>query len=295
MTSPHSPGHASAGILLHLAGPLQSWGTHSPFNERDTARFPTRSGIIGLLAASLGRHRGEPVDDLARLSLTTRTDRPGVLLRDLHTVGGGLPAKGTVTTAEGKKRPPAQGTLLSHRTYLADAAFTAALTGDDALLRECAQALGNPVWPPYLGRRSCPPEGPLLIGLLDDPLHHLVHLPLARAAARGTRPRADNSPPAAQQPRRQSADFHSDAPLYRLPTTTADTVPGHIDGRTPVGEVNDDPLDLSPRHRTYRARPVYRRTLHLPDTQCGGLGADYLIALHAYLNPQTSEPQGDAA
>jgi len=295
VTPAHDPGHPSAGILLHLAGPLQSWGTHSAFNERDTARFPTRSGIIGLLAACLGRRRGEPVDDLARLSLTTRTDRPGVLLRDLHTVGGGLPAKGTVTTAEGKKRPPTQGTLLSHRSYLADAAFTAAVTGNDtALLRECAEALRHPVWQPYLGRRSCPPEGPLLIGLLGDPLHHLVHLPLARTGAPPRQPAAEGNPPA-EQFQGRSVDFHSDAPLHRLPTPSAGPDADHLDGNTPVGEVTDDPLDLSPRRRTYRARPVYRRSVPLPDTPRGGLGADYLTALHAYLNSTASELQGGAA
>lgn len=294
MNFPNDTGHAPAGILLHLSGPLQSWGTHSAFNERDTARFPTRSGIIGLLAASLGRRRGEPVDDLARLSLTTRTDRPGVLLRDLHTVGGGLPAKGTVTTAEGKKRPPAQGTLLSHRTYLADAAFTAALTGSNsALLHECAEALRNPVWPPYLGRRSCPPQGPLLIGLLQNPLQHLVDLPLVRrarnrAADASTHRRAEPVPT-------DSATFHSDAPLDRLPLPAVGATPGSLDGSAPVSELTDDPLDLSPRRRTYRARPLYRRTVHLPDTPRGGLGADYLTALHTYLNRQPSPLQGGAA
>ncbi|MEU4093009.1 type I-E CRISPR-associated protein Cas5/CasD [Streptomyces sp. NPDC026673] len=293
MNSPNDPGHAPVGILLHLAGPLQSWGTHSAFNERDTARFPTRSGIIGLLAAALGRRRGEPVDDLARLSLTTRTDRPGVLLRDLHTVGGGLPVKGTVTTAEGKKRPPAQGTLLSHRTYLADAAFTAALTGSNsALLHECAEALRNPIWPPYLGRRSCPPQGPLLIGLLQNPLQHLVHLPLARRA----RDRAgDGSANRAEPVPTDSATFHGDAPLDRLPIPAAGAMPGPLDGGAPVSELTDDPIDLSPRRRTYRARPLYRRTVHLPDTPCGGLGADYLTALHTYMNRQPSPLQGGAA
>lgn len=294
MTPDRDPGPEPAGILLHLAGPLQSWGTHSAFNERDTARFPTRSGIIGLLAASLGRRRGEPVDDLARLSLTTRTDRPGVLLRDLHTVGGGLPPKGTVTTAEGKKRPPAQGTLMSHRTYLADAAFTAALiSADTALLRQCAEALRHPVWPPYLGRRSCPPEGPLFIGLLNDPLHHLVRLPLARPGAHHGRPVSSAGRPA-HEAGGHRVDFHSDAPLHRLPAPE-DGAPDHLDGSTPVGEVNDDPLESSVQHRTYRARPVYRRTVHLSDTLSGGLGADYLTALHDYLHPTPGQPQGDAA
>ncbi|WP_116209909.1 type I-E CRISPR-associated protein Cas5/CasD [Streptomyces olivoreticuli] len=275
-----SPADTTApGLLLHLAGPLQSWGTHSRFNERDTARFPTRSGVIGLLAACLGRRRGEPLDDLARLSLTTRTDRPGTLLRDLHTVGGGLPAKGTVTTAEGKKRPPAQGTLLSHRYYLADAAFTAALTGEDhELLSQCAQALRSPIWPPYLGRRSCPPEGPLLIGLLPHPLHHLVRLPLARKHG----------------PHPLSVDFHGDAPLDRLPGAEPEPHgPDTMNGAAPTSEITDDPVDLSPHRRTYRARPLFRRSLSLPAERSGGLGTDYLSALSTYLTSHT--PEGAAA
>ncbi|MFF2651709.1 type I-E CRISPR-associated protein Cas5/CasD [Streptomyces sp. NPDC058045] len=286
MSTPQDSGQEPVGILLHLAGPLQSWGTHSAFNERDTSRFPTRSGIIGLLAAGMGRQRGEPIKDLARLSLTTRTDRPGVLLRDLHTAGGGLPTKATVTTAEGKKRPPGKGTLLSHRAYLADAAFTAVLTCDDAeLLHHCAQALTRPVWPPYLGRRACPPETPLLIGVVTNPLHHLIRIPLARSAPTDAR---DGTSP--------RVEFHSDAPLHHLPLAPDAAVPdGHLDGSAPVGEVTDDPVDLSPKRRVYRARPLYRRTLRLPATPYGGLGADYLTALQDYLEPLTSREQGDAA
>ncbi|MFG2895080.1 type I-E CRISPR-associated protein Cas5/CasD [Streptomyces sp. NPDC048248] len=257
---------AAPGLLLHLAGPLQSWGTRSHYNERDTATHPTRSGIIGLLAACLGRRRGDSTEDLARLSLTTRTDRPGVLLRDLHTVGGGLPAKGTVTTAEGKKRPPEKGTLLSHRSYLADAAFTACLTGDNDTLRTCEQALSAPHWPPYLGRRSCPPEGPLLIGLLPDPLRHLVQLPLARKASRG-----DIHIP-----------FHSDSPLHRLAAVRHEREQhdDELEGATPVSDINDDPHS----DRTYRARALYHRTLTRPAGQCAGLGTAYLNALTTYLD-----------
>ncbi|AEM88601.1 type I-E CRISPR-associated protein Cas5/CasD [Streptomyces violaceusniger] len=265
------------GLLLHLAGPLQSWGEHSRFNQRDTAPFPTKSGITGLLACALGRRRGETIEDLASMSLTIRSDRRGVLLRDLHTVGGGLPAKRTVTTAEGKKRPSSAATLLSHRYYLADAAFTAAITSDDhQLLQQCAAALKEPAWPLYLGRRSCPPHGPLLIGdgLFRNPLHHLVRLPLATASSS----RHDD----AAVEETAAIDFISDQPLDTLPG--APEAAGPHDGATPTGELNDHPLDFGPHQRTYRARAVYRRTLHLPATQRGGLGAAYLTQIHTYLN-----------
>jgi CRISPR system Cascade subunit CasD len=275
------PPEAEPGLLLRLAGPLQSWGEHSHFNERDTARFPTRSGIIGLLAAALGRKRDEPLDDLARLSLTVRADRPGVLLRDLHTVGGGLPPKATVTTAEGKKRTGDTGTLLTHRTYLADAAFTAAITFTDddgaELLDRCAQALSSPHWPPFLGRRSCPPEGPVLLGRTGDTLHHLIRLPLP-----AHRPQADGP----------GVEFLSDRPLDRLPVPAGLTTPGSQDGAHPSSQVNDEPLSFHPRHRTHRARPLYRRTVHLPSTPYGGFGTDYLDLLAGYLTEHLNRPEG---
>ncbi|MFD9061839.1 type I-E CRISPR-associated protein Cas5/CasD [Kitasatospora purpeofusca] len=272
------PAPESRGLLLRLAGPLQSWGERSQFNERDTAPFPTRSGVIGLLASALGRPRGADIGDLATLALTVRADRPGVLLRDLHTVGGGLPAAGSVTTAEGRKRSGAAATLLSHRHYLADAAFTAALTGDPDLLAACADALAAPHWPPFLGRRSCPPEGPLLLGLLDDAFHHLVHLPLARR-----RP-GDG--------RGAEVVFHGDRPLTTLAPPAGGA--GRDDGTHPAGQVTDEPDTFHPRHRSYRARSRYQRTLALPAEQCAGLGTAYLTALGDYLTHQADRPRPES-
>lgn len=41
-------------LLMRLAGPLQSWGTTSRFDQRDTGKEPSKSGVIGLMAAALG-------------------------------------------------------------------------------------------------------------------------------------------------------------------------------------------------------------------------------------------------
>jgi CRISPR system Cascade subunit CasD len=269
---------AEPGLLLRLTAPLQSWGEPSPFNQRDTATFPTRSGVIGLLSAALGRPRTADIDDLAELSLTVRVDRPGVPTRDLHTVGGGLPARETVTTAEGKKRSGDTTTLLSHRVYLADAAFTVALTvpGDTTateLLDQYAQALRTPQWPPYLGRRSCPPEGPLLLGRTGDALHHLIHMPLAASQPAGKR----------------GVEFLSDRPLNRLPVPDEQTATGSDDGSHPSGQVNDEPVTFHQQHRSYRSRPLYRRGVHLPNTP-HSLGTSHLIQLTDYLTRHDLTP-----
>ena len=138
-------------LLLRLAAPLQSWGLDSKFERRVTAREPTKSGVAGLLAAALGRGRGESIDDLAGLRFGVRLDQPGQLLHDYH-------------IARSFK------VYETHRYYLMDACFLAGLEGDDDFLRTLETAVRSPVFPLYLGRRSCPPEGRVSLGLRDKPL-----------------------------------------------------------------------------------------------------------------------------
>lgn len=277
-----TPPHAQVGLVAHLASPLQSWGERSHFNERDTARFPTRSGVLGLVASALGHSREDDIDYLRPLSLTVRVDRPGTITRDYHTVGGGRPRQTTVATAKGGPRAGATTTLVSHRYYLADAAFTIALTtpAEHAeLVGACAAALREPSRPPYLGRRSCPPTAALLIGEFTNPLAHLTALPLAQP-----QPRRHTTPPV-------RVTFHSDHPLDWLDNHPPTAASGShtLRGATPVSEINDDPVSFAPHHRTYRTRPLYTRHITRPTTQCAGRGTDYLHAVTHYLdNPTTT-------
>ena len=76
-----------ATLLLRLAAPLQAWGADSKFETRKTGREPTKSGVIGLLAAALGLRRDER-EALARLTglrFGVRVEREGQLLVDYHT------------------------------------------------------------------------------------------------------------------------------------------------------------------------------------------------------------------
>lgn len=140
-------------LLLRLAGPMQSWGTTSRFDERDSQLEPSKSGVLGLVCAALGRDRAEPVNDLARLKMGVRVDREGLLMRDYQTATGVISAAGKVDMAR---------TVISPRYYLADAAFLVGLEGDDrALLERIHAALRAPHWPLALGRKSFPPGAPL--------------------------------------------------------------------------------------------------------------------------------------
>ena len=74
-----------ATLLLRLAAPLQSWGSDSKFETRKTDREPTKSGVVGLLAAALGLRRDD-TEGLARLNglrFAVRADQEGSLLAKL--------------------------------------------------------------------------------------------------------------------------------------------------------------------------------------------------------------------
>lgn len=153
-------------LLLRLEGPIQSWGTQGRFSIRDTDTDPSKSGVIGLVAAALGMPREDETTlaRLATLQMAVRVDREGTLLRDYHTVGGGF-FRGERHSVWGTKDP-----IITHRYYLSNASFLVALGGDDdELLQRIADALRDPAWPLFLGRKSCVPSVPPLIGVRGLP------------------------------------------------------------------------------------------------------------------------------
>ena len=156
-------------LLLRLVGPMQSWGTTSRFDQRDTGKEPSKSGVIGLLAAALGidRENWADLEPLTRLSMGTRHDRPGVPKRDYQTAQHIISAD----------RSKIHETAVTTRDYLADAAFLMGLQGQDrALLERIHAALRNPFWRLALGRKSYVPSESISIehGLQDAPLREVL-------------------------------------------------------------------------------------------------------------------------
>lgn len=147
-------------LLMRLAGPMQSWGVQSRFSIRETGLEPSKSGVIGLLCAALGRPRAAALDDLAALQMGARVDREGRLTYDFHTAQNLLKAAGGIKDTEP-----------SRRYYLADARFLVALHSDNLdLLTSLHAALADPVWPLYLGRKAFVPSEPVWLadGLLPE-------------------------------------------------------------------------------------------------------------------------------
>lgn len=187
---------SSACLVLRLEGPLQSWGFEDRFDRRKTGLLPTKSGILGLCCAALGAGRGSERERLwlPRLNAldfliiaVPRGHRSIRRMEDFHTVQN-------TRTADGKIKE----THITHRTYLNDASFAALLTGDDGVLSELGDALQDPVWGVWLGRKACVPSAPVFHSLHpsedaalasvlgDQPLNAFTHQRDAASFAGGT-------------------------------------------------------------------------------------------------------------
>lgn len=181
---------SDACLALLLDGPMQSWGHASRFERRTTALHPTRSAVLGLIAAALGidKHGADEAAQLARFSalritvitLPRRSRREGDLpmqrLEDYHTVTG-------IRRASGKVAEDA--TVQTYRHYLLDARFGVLVEGSAGLLNEIATALRNPKWGVWLGRKCCLPASPVLIAVKPDQAQAWSEL-LRRIGSAGT-------------------------------------------------------------------------------------------------------------
>lgn len=140
-------------LLLRLAGPMQSWGTDSKFGTRRTGLEPSKSGVIGLLAAAQGRKRTASLEDLAKLRFGARADQPGKISYDFQ----------MVTVSE---KPN-----VTKRHYLSDGIFLVGVESENAqLLCELEEAVNHPVFHLSLGRKSYVPTFPICLGIRDKNL-----------------------------------------------------------------------------------------------------------------------------
>ncbi|TAF15788.1 MAG: type I-E CRISPR-associated protein Cas5/CasD [Alphaproteobacteria bacterium] len=167
-------------ILLWLEAPLQSWGADSKFGRRDTLDFPTKSGIMGLICCALGAG-GKQQELLAEfadldqtvLSFVREQCKVEPLLCDFHMVGSGYDEKDPWATllipktSEGKKAVGG-GAKMTYRYYLQDAAFAVVMEVPPDRASPIADALQNPVWDLYLGRKNCVPTDILYRGIFHD-------------------------------------------------------------------------------------------------------------------------------
>lgn len=157
-------------LTIKLTAVLQSWGNEALYNYRTSAHLPTKSAIIGMLAAALGYERNDPrITALNTLRFAVRVDQPGHSITDFHMVHYYKnPEKQTGASAK-----------VTYRQYYADAIYIVALTGQDTDMEKLEYALHHPVFPLYFGRRANIPSGVLKTKLynIDNPIEALKVVP----------------------------------------------------------------------------------------------------------------------
>ncbi len=162
---------ANRVLLLWLEGPMQSWGTRSRWDVRDTGLRPTKSGVIGLIGCAMGLNRND--SELERLDrdilFGVRIDRPGIVSTDYHTVtgyhrtaGGEFKHSSGIAKSLARAQKYEESTIVSSRDYLYDAIFLVGLEASPEQTESLRYAFNAPCWPIYLGRKSCLPVRPLL-------------------------------------------------------------------------------------------------------------------------------------
>jgi len=172
----------TCALAIYLDAPLQSWGVSSRFQRRDTGSHPTKSGVLGLIAAATGidKYADDEESRLAPLAACRflvfpvarpDNDHPPLRLEDYHTVGGGYDRNHPVDRLRIARKASGgpSTTVVTRRFYLEQARFSVVLEGAKDVLESAAGALQDPVWGVWFGRKCCLPAAPLLPTLAPTP------------------------------------------------------------------------------------------------------------------------------
>lgn len=274
-------------LLLRLEGLQQAWGGRSRFNDRDSLPRPTKSGVIGLLAAADGHDRDEgdgdfgpylPLARITELRFGVRADRPGELLEDFQTAGGGhypLRPRDLILDPERAKLAASALSEATGPTFTRSVADS--VQGWYGAPKNIAPnpasgelQAGNKHRHPHISRRWYIADGAFLAGVESTDRHLLAHLASRldtpqRLIGLGRRSCAPSHPINAGIRPGPLEDVLATTPLLPRPAAPSCAaffeVPPHTPGSVPH---NDQPVNFSSRHRTYQPRWEQRVTLTPP-------------------------------
>ncbi len=212
-------------LILRFDAPLLSFGAVVVDENNPTWRFPGTAMLAGLLGNALGwdhRDTGHLQALQDRLRFAARWDAEPVPMTDYQTADLGQPFMvDTGWTTRGRREDrkggtAATGTHQRWRDYWANGVLTVALALDGESppgLDDLEHALRTPARPLFLGRKSCLPAAPILVG---------------RREAEGVKAALSAEPLADIGPRRRPQSI---AALWPLDEDTSDTTEERFDLR----------------------------------------------------------------
>jgi CRISPR system Cascade subunit CasD len=157
-------------LIFTLSATISAMGDLAGHQRRGTYQWPGRSALTGLLGAALGLQRTDNFKMIDNLGMAVAVFSSGdeTSFRDYHTVE-------TVPSAKAKQpnsRPEAlisatgqTNTTITLRDYRTGFLCGVALWGGP--LEHIRDALHQPTYTLYLGRKSCPLSAPVAAKLID--------------------------------------------------------------------------------------------------------------------------------
>jgi CRISPR system Cascade subunit CasD len=186
-------------LVLRFAGPAQSWAS-SPFAIKATEGVPTRNAVLGMFAGALGAARGQRPEWLEAVQVMVRVDFHTIsappadvgVQRSRHRTIASLgkvvkDADFTVPRGDGDRwSVKGSTTMVTERAFLADAEFLVSVTHPDAeRLTELSDALREPIFISYLGRKAFAPAFPFHLGVhAKEPMELFSSLPTSSLTGR---------------------------------------------------------------------------------------------------------------
>lgn len=162
-------------LVFRLYGPMASWGQAAVGGDRPTGVQPSRSALLGLIGAALGikRDEEERLRELHKsVFVAVKHSFPTTLMRDYHTTQvPSANAKVVHNTRKSELSEAKLNTILSSRDYRCDGLWVVGITikdGSKMDLQQLRNALLQPAYPLYLGRKSCPLALPLMPKIVHE-------------------------------------------------------------------------------------------------------------------------------
>ena len=164
-------------LLFQIYAPIVSWGEIAVGGERQSSRHPSKSAIIGLIAAALGikREEEELLNSLSdNLGIAVQLHSGGQILKDFHTVQ--VPRSKSKVVYHTRREEllgfdEKDNAIISRREYRCDALSVIAVylknEKSEFSLEKIEGALREPSFHQYFGRKSCVPALPLAPLLIE--------------------------------------------------------------------------------------------------------------------------------
>lgn len=176
-------------LVFRLYAPLASWGEIAVGEVRRSAFHPSKSAIIGLLSAALGIDRYDETQLKQMVEgyiLGVKVLSQGILMQDYQTIDA--PPENKKRNYKTRKEELSvnkddRSTLQSWRQYLCDSLYVIAIRCHENApysLERLKEALKEPVFHLYLGRKSYPLAHPLEPQIVEGSLRQALDSNLPR-------------------------------------------------------------------------------------------------------------------